>query len=83
MTASGVPIKVTPSGAVQVPEKVSKGQAPAVKKTGDLAKKMGAVSAPAKKTPAKIGGATNGAAKKGSPANGAAKKPAAAAPRKL
>ena len=84
MTAGGVPIKVTPSGAVQVPEKVSKGQAPAVKKTGDLAKKMGAVSTiPAKKAPAKIGGATNGTAKKGTAANGAAKKPATAAPRKL
>jgi hypothetical protein len=70
MTAGGVPIKVTPSGAVQVPEKVNKGQA--VKKTGELAKKMDSVSAPAKKAPAKIGTA----------ANGAAKKPAAA-PRKL
>jgi hypothetical protein len=62
MTAGGVPIKVTPSGDVQVPEKVTKGQA--VKKTGELAKKMNAVSAPAKKTPAKIGSATNGATKK-------------------
>ncbi|KAI4947280.1 hypothetical protein J4E91_006630 [Alternaria rosae] len=73
MTAGGVPIKVTPSGAVQVPEKVSKGQAPAVKKTGDLAKKMDTASTPAKKAPAKIGGG----------ANGTAKKPATAAPRKL
>jgi 1-acyl-sn-glycerol-3-phosphate acyltransferase len=63
MTAGGVPIKVTPSGDVQVAEKVTKGQA--VKKTGELAKKLNAVSsAPAKKTPAKIGSAANGAAKK-------------------
>ncbi|KAI4703668.1 hypothetical protein J4E89_009891 [Alternaria sp. Ai002NY15] len=89
MTAGGVPIKVTPSGAVQVPEKVSnKGQAAAVKKTGELAGKMGNLSAPAKKmegkkAPNKIGGATNGTAKKGGVGNGAAKKSAAAAPRKL
>ncbi|KAG9186121.1 hypothetical protein G6011_02677 [Alternaria panax] len=70
MTAGGVPIKVTPSGAVQVPEKMGSGQA--VKKTGELAKKMNAVSAPAKKAPTKIA----------SGANGTAKKPGAA-PRKL
>ena len=92
MTAGGVPIKVTPSGAVQVPEKVSnKGQAAAVKKTGELAGKMGDLSTTpvkkmegqGKKAPNKIGGAANGTAKKGSVGDGAAKKPPAAAPRNL
>ncbi|OAG16439.1 acyltransferase-domain-containing protein [Alternaria alternata] len=80
MTAGGVPIKVTPSGAVQVPQKVDKGQA--VKKTGELAKKMDAISTPAKKAPSKIASGTNGTVKKTPAANGTAKKPVAA-PRKL
>ncbi|KAF1832479.1 acyltransferase-domain-containing protein [Decorospora gaudefroyi] len=62
MTASGVPIKVTPSGAVQVPE-AAKRSAAATKKTADVAAKMDAVAAPAVKN----GGGVNGAAKKSAP----------------
>jgi 1-acyl-sn-glycerol-3-phosphate acyltransferase len=62
MMAGGVPIKITPSGAVQVPE-MKKSATPA-KKTADVAKKLDAVSAPKK-----LGrGGASGVAKKGSAA---------------
>jgi hypothetical protein len=47
-----------------------------------LAKKMDAISTPAKKAPSKIASGTNGTVKKTPAANGTAKKPVAA-PRKL
>ncbi|RAR05036.1 acyltransferase-domain-containing protein [Stemphylium lycopersici] len=90
-TTGGVPIKVTPSGAVQVPEKAGAGmgKANAVKKTEQVARKMdGVASASAKSKTAKAKGTSaNGAAGKkstptssGAAANGTVKK---AAPKKL
>jgi hypothetical protein len=60
VTASGIPIKVTPSGAVQVPELKKSTTTPA-KKTADVAKKLSDVSAPKKLD----GGGVNGVTGKG------------------
>jgi hypothetical protein len=94
MTASGVPIRVTPSGDITVEQKASANKSnPMYKIVPAAAKKP---TPPATKAPAKLSASAqkpappqklNGTAKKGPVANGAAKKPlntqSKAAPAKL
>jgi 1-acyl-sn-glycerol-3-phosphate acyltransferase len=87
MTASGIPIKVTPGGAISVQQKVptnspAKKSAPPVPKT---APKVAPKAIPAAKKsagPPKLDGPSAGV-KKGPLANGTTKKPAATQPKKL
>lgn len=87
MTASGVPIKVTPGGAITVQQKQTtnssaKKSVLVVPKTAPKPTPKASPAAKKSAGPPKLDGPSAGA-KKGPAANGTAKKPAAAQPKKM